>query len=240
MEESELLLERARGRPRSHRPWFTRSSHVLHAHRPAVPVCSSAAHPLVVLVLASATCSLSFASFLVVSLSRCLVVSSSRCLVFRRLISTFLRLPPYCTLHTHPRSSRSNTMSRQFATMKARLAAIGCDAWIVYKWARDLAFDQEMHLPSPFQHVLLQDRYPFPKLNTLSDDEWADAISCYRIYMYQYQHGFTERSTPRGAKGSDAATTTAGGCACSHKQKKHKNTQKHDPSRRMSCVRWRV
>tara|TARA_B110000046_G_scaffold141866_1_gene148668 strand:+ start:415 stop:882 length:468 start_codon:yes stop_codon:yes gene_type:complete len=113
-------------------------------------------------------------------------------------------------------------MTRQLTTISARVAAMGGDASIVYRWARDLAFDQEMHLPPPFEHVLLQSRYPFPKLKTLSGDELADAISCYRTYMYQYQHGFTERSTPRGAEDCDAATATAtttttsttGACAC--------------------------
>mgnify|MGYP006140397155 CR=1 FL=1 len=90
-------------------------------------------------------------------------------------------------------------------TITTRLAAMGGDASIVYRWARDLAFDQEMHLPHPFEHVRLQDRYPFLKLKTLSDDELADAISCYRIYKYQYQHGFTVRSTPRDTKASDTS-----------------------------------
>ena len=148
------------------------------------------------------------------------------------------RLPPDCTVHTRPVcpghqviTSSHHHMARQLTTIKARVAAMGGDASIVYRWARDLAFDQEMHLPPPFEHVLLQDRYPFLKLKTLSDDELADAISCYRTYMYQYRHGFTERSTPRGAGDTDAATTTAGGCACvahpNTQTHKHTNTQTH-------------
>ena len=90
-----------------------------------------------------------------------------------------------------------STMSRQRTSIKARLVAMGGDAWIVYKWAQQLAFDHEMHLPPPFEHKILQALYPVSKLKPLADAELQFAIDCYRHYMLQYRYGFTQRSTAR-------------------------------------------
>lgn len=97
--------------------------------------------------------------------------------------------------------------SRTNIPVNARLKEIGGDALQVKKWASNLASDQEMHLPPPFENVILQHRYPISKLNELTDSELKIAIDCYRHYMLQYRDGFTEKSTSRRDRAAPVAAS---------------------------------